>query len=228
MNDLAEVAEKYQLWHQVDGAYGGFFMLCDEGKEKLKGIERADLVVLDPHKGLFMPSGLGAVIARNREFIRKAHTYDAAYLPDEQPEPDTISPAEMSPELTKHFRSLRLWMALQFHGVAPFRSALEEKLLLAKYAHEQLAKIKGMVIGPAPELSVITFRFNPEQHDAEAFNKGIIEDVLRDGRLFMSPTKVNGRFTIRMAILAYRTHLKEIDLAIQLIRNAIANRQAAT
>lgn len=221
LDDLADVAETFDLWYQVDGAYGGFFMLCEEGQRRLKGFERADLVVLDPHKGLFMPAGLGAVLARDREWIRKAHTYDAAYLPEEHCEPDELSPAEMSPELTKHFRSLRLWLSIQYLGVAPFRAALREKLLLAKYAHQELSEIEGVVMGPEPELSVVTFRYQPEKGDGESFNKKLVEYVLKDGKVFLSPTRVKGVFTIRIAVLTYRTHLETVDYAINMIKTGI-------
>ena len=94
--------------------------------------------------------------------------------------PDEVSPAEISPELTKHFRGLRLWLPLKLHGIAPFRACLEEKLLLAKYFHREIQKL-GFVSDLEPELSVVTYRYVPRSGNADEFNKKLLEAVVADG-----------------------------------------------
>src|SRR5258705_226437 len=133
--EIAELCRRCGAWFHVDGAYGGLFTLCDEGRDKLRGIEQADSVALDPHKTLFLPYGTGAVVVRDGQQLLDAFSASAAYI---QPFSETEvgpSPADLSPELTRHFRAMRLWLPLQIAGVAAFRAAQAEKLALARYFH---------------------------------------------------------------------------------------------
>jgi glutamate/tyrosine decarboxylase-like PLP-dependent enzyme len=130
------------------------------------------------------------------------------------------SPAELSPELTKHFRGLRLWLPLKLHGVAPFRACLEEKLLLAKYFHDKVQKL-GFESKLEPELSVVTYRWVPKTGDTNAFNKALLDAVVADGRVFISSTMLNGEYTLRFACLAFRTHLKTVDTLLEVLRENV-------
>lgn len=217
---MAEVAQQHRLWLHVDGAYGAMFALCPSGGKMLRGIELSDSLVLDPHKGLFMPCGSGAVLVRNADALLHAYYYHADYLQDEDvlASPDEISPAELSPELTRPFRGLRLWLSLKLLGVAPFRAALEEKLLLARHFHEQIQRVNGFRTGPPPDLSIVTFRYLPQRGDANEFNQQLVSAIQRDGRIFLSSTTINGEVTLRLAVLSLPTHLETIELAIDLLR----------
>ncbi|MFL6374210.1 MAG: pyridoxal phosphate-dependent decarboxylase family protein, partial [Pyrinomonadaceae bacterium] len=139
--EIAAVAKEHSLWHHVDAAYGGFFILTAEGRKKLKGIELGDSVVIDPHKGLFLPYGLGVVLVKNVDDLKRSFSFEANYMQDAFTGIDELSPAELSPELTKHFRGLRLWLPLKLHGVAPFRACLDEKLALATYFYEEVKSL---------------------------------------------------------------------------------------
>jgi aromatic-L-amino-acid decarboxylase len=218
--ELADVASRRGLWLHVDGAYGAPFALTREGKRILRGIERSDSVVLDPHKGLFLPFGSGAVLVREGNHLLETYHYNASYLQDEDElaSGDEISPADLSLELTRPFRALRLWLPLKLAGVAPFRAALEEKLLLARYLHERMRLEDGFEVGPPPDLSIVTFRYLPKRGDPDAFNRKLINAVQRDGRVFLSSTTIDGRFTLRVAILSLGTHLDTIKLAIEILR----------
>src|SRR5215210_3261393 len=218
--DLAEVAHRHGLWLHVDGAYGAPFALTEQGKSILRGIERSDSVVLDPHKGLFLPFGCGAVLVKEGRNLLAAHHYDASYLQDKDTlaSKDEVSPADLSPELSRPFRALRLWLPLKLAGVAPFRAALEEKLLLARHLHRRMRLENGFEVGPPPDLSIVTFRYLPTRGDPDAFNRRLIDAVQRDGRVFLSSTNIDGRFTLRAAILSLHTHLETIELAIEILR----------
>jgi glutamate/tyrosine decarboxylase-like PLP-dependent enzyme len=218
--DIGDIAKREGLWYHIDAAYGGFFILTGEGKEKLKGIETSDSLAIDPHKGLFLPYGLGVVLVKNAEKLHESHRYAASYMQDAATLTDEASPADLSPELTKHFRGLRLWLPLKLHGVAPFRACLEEKLLLAKYFHAEVKKL-GFESKIDPELSVVTYRWLPETGDANIFNKRLLEMVVADGRVFISSTMLNGEFTLRFACLAFRTHLSTVDTLLVVLREQI-------
>lgn len=218
---IGDIAEANGIWYHVDAAYGGFFVLTDDGKRKLKGMEKSDSLVIDPHKGLFLPYGLGVVLVKDRRKLNAAHYYTANYMQDAVSSDDEPSPAELSPELTKHFRGLRLWLPLKLHGIGPFRACLEEKLLLAKYFHSEVQKL-GFISELEPELSVVVYRFDPEGVDANDFNKRLLNAVVRDGRIFISSTMLNGKFTLRFACLAFRTHLSTVDTLLSILKDMTA------
>ena len=226
LSPIADVAAAQGLWLHVDAAYGGFFALLDEFRPALAGMERADSIVLDPHKGMFLPYGTGAVLVRDRDALRDAHAHYASYLQDAaEAEGGGRSPAAVSPELTKHFRALRVWLPLLLHGEEPFRACLREKLELAKYFRREVQAL-GFEVGPEPQLSVVTYRWVPESGSANAFNRALVEETHRDGRVFFSSTTIDGQFVLRMAALAFRTHLDTIDLALEVLREAVARLEA--
>lgn len=217
---IADIAERHSLWYHIDAAYGGFFALTGEGKQKLAGMDRSDSLVIDPHKGLFLPYGLGVVLVKDRSRLRESHYYQANYMQDAVASEDEPSPADLSPELTKHFRGLRLWLPLKLHGVAPFRACLEEKLLLAKYFYAEVKKL-GFECEVEPELSVVVYRYIPKNGDANEFNKRLLDEVVADGRVFISSTMLKGKFTLRFACLAFRTHLKTVDTLLEVLKEKV-------
>lgn len=218
---IADLAEEHGLWLHVDAAYGGFFLLCEEGRQVLRGLEKSHSIVLDPHKGMFLPYGSGAVLVRDVTWLARSQAYQADYMQDVKTTEGHYSPADLSLELTRPFRGLRFWLPLKLFGVAPFRAALAEKIWLARYFHEQLDKIPGWEMGPYPELSVVTFRFVPHQGDADTFNERLIEAVREDGRVFISSTQINGNFVLRLAVLHFRTHLTQVDYILELLQQKV-------
>ena len=126
LEDIAHICQTHKLWFHVDAAYGGFFMLVDNKKQAFKGIELSDSLVVDPHKGLFLPYGIGAVLIKDKEAVFHSHHQTANYMQDALQEASPINPADVSPELTKHFRGVRMWLPLQLHGIKPFKACLEE------------------------------------------------------------------------------------------------------
>ena len=219
LSAIGEIAAEHALWHHVDGAYGGFFVLCPEGKAALPGIDNSDSIVLDPHKSLFLPYGLGAVLVNNGEKLFSAFNASAEYLQYTTNEDDELSPADLSPELTKHFRGLRLWLALKVIGLEPFRAALAEKLLLAKYFYEQLNTYDGFEVGPRPDLSIFTFRYLPKKGDPNDFNNRLMLAIQQNGRVFFSSTWIDGLFVLRAATLSFRTHLEQVDEALSVLKH---------
>jgi glutamate/tyrosine decarboxylase-like PLP-dependent enzyme len=221
LSEISDIAKKYNLWFHIDGAYGAFFILCDEGKKVLKGMEKSDSIVIDPHKGLFLPYGLGTILVKDKQKLLESHYYLADYMQDAIKSNEELSPADLSPELTKHFRGLRLWLPLKLFGVAPFRAGLEEKILLARYFHQEIQKIDGFEVGPYPDLSVITFRYIPKKGDVNKFNEKLIYEVQKDGRVFLSSTLLDGKFIIRLAVLSFRTHLRTIELTLEVLKEKV-------
>ncbi len=217
LETIADICESDGLWYHVDAAYGGFFMLVDELRDKFSGIGRSDSLVMDPHKGLFLPYGTGVVLVRNAQALMRAHQATGAYMVDALGYAD-ISPADCGPELTKHFRGLRMWLPLHYHGLDAFRACLVEKVYLCRYFHEKI-KAMGFETGPDPALSVTCFRYPAP--DNNEFNRKLVERLHEDGRIFLSSTLLDGDVWIRCAVLSFRTHLREIELALEMIREAV-------
>jgi len=217
---IADIAQSNQLWLHVDAAYGGFYILTDLKKALFKGIERSDSLVVDPHKGLFLPYGIGAVLVKNKEAVYHSHHATAHYMQDALEDDGPINPADVSPELTRHFRGMRMWLPLQLHGVKPFVACLEEKILLTSYVRKHLTE-SGFQLGPDPDLSVTYFWYEPKNKDTNEFNKKLLSLMHEDGRYFFSSTQIKDRFVIRVAILSFRTKLREVDLALKMINTCL-------
>jgi len=239
LGEIATICAEKRLWMHVDGAYGGAFVLCAEGRKRLAGIERADSIVFDPHKGMFLPYGTGCLLVRDRATLRAAHAESAAYLQDIDRDPDLPeSPADLGPELSRDFRGLRVWLPLMLHGAAAFREALHEKLELAREFHHGLERLQEatvpLEIVDEPQLSVVPFRL--ERRPGEGLpdwnrrNAALNEAINARGRVFLSSTLLPGPdgdiFTLRVCVLSFRTHARRIAQALEDVAAAVASAPA--
>jgi glutamate/tyrosine decarboxylase-like PLP-dependent enzyme len=226
LEKIGRICAKYDLWYHVDAAYGGFFCLIPEGKKKLRGIELADSVTMDPHKGLFLPYGLGVILVKDRQRLYNSFFHDAKYIRPAE-EGDLPSPGDHSPELTKHFRGLRLWLPLKLLGLKPFRAALKEKLLLASYFHDRIKKL-GFDVVSEPDLSVVAYRYVPEEIEGDLekinkFNQDLLKEIEKDGRVFISDTKLGKEEEVflRFACLSFRTHLSHVMTLLEILEEQL-------
>lgn len=226
---LADLCARERLWSHVDAAYGGFFLLTERGRKAMAGIGRADSVVLDPHKGLFLPYGTGALLVRDPEVLRRAHAAGADYLPHMQEDPGFVDYCEISPELSRGYRGLRVWLPLKLHGLSAFRRNLDEKLDLALHATRELKSMPGIEIVAEPQLSIVAFRLVKPDLDGEGLNRlnrDLIERVNARQRIHISGTVLAGTFVLRICVLSFRTHLGRLEEGLDDIRAAIAEARA--
>jgi aromatic-L-amino-acid decarboxylase len=220
---LADLAAVERLWLHVDGAYGGFFLLTERGRRAMRGIERADSVTLDPHKGMFLPYGTGSVLVRDGEALRRAHSVAAHYLPPMQESRDFVDFNEISPELSRDFRGLRVWLPVKMHGISVFREALDEKLDLTLRATEALQAIDGVEIVAEPQLSIVAFHLVRPGLDLaglNALNRRFLDRINARRRVYLTGTLLDGRFVIRICVLSFRTHADRMDEGLADIRSA--------
>lgn len=218
LKELGDVAKSFGLWYHLDAAYGGFFNLCEEGRKRLRGIECSDSVVLDPHKGLFIPYGTGSLLVRDGELLRRAHIMGADYIQDHPVPEDEWDAADYSPELSRSFRGLRVWLPLKYFGVRAFRENLSEKLRLTEWIYRRLIEEPGFECLSSPDLSAFAFRYLPKKGDRDAFNRKLLEVIVASKKLYLSSTLLNGEFVIRVCILSFRTHKPDVERAFELIR----------
>ena len=222
--ELSEVAARENLWMHVDGAYGGFFMLTQRGRAAMRGIERADSITLDPHKALFLPYGTGSLLVRDLRTLRRAHSAEADYLPPMQQGTELEDFCELSPELSRDFRGLRVWLPVKMCGIGEFRRQLDEKLDLAAWAAEELHKIEGMEIVAEPQLSIVAFRLAPpsvDPADWNRLNESLLTRINDRKRVFLTATRLDGAFVIRICVLSFRTHRERMEAALSDIRESV-------
>ncbi|HEV8231871.1 MAG TPA: aminotransferase class I/II-fold pyridoxal phosphate-dependent enzyme, partial [Thermoanaerobaculia bacterium] len=228
---LADFCARERLWLHVDAAYGGFFLLTEEGRKTLKGISRSDSVVLDPHKSLFLPYGTGSLLVRDGDALRRAHALSADYMPTMQEDPDLVDFNLLSPELSRDWRGLRVWLPIKMHGIGPFRRNLREKLELTRWAADELRKISGIEILAEPQLSIVAFRLNlPNLDDgaANALNRRVLAAINARKRVYLTGTMLGTRFALRICVLSFRTHIDRMREAIEDIRTAAQEVRAVT
>lgn len=223
---LAQLARAESVWFHVDGAYGAFFMLTERGRAAMRGISEADSIILDPHKTLFLPFGTGALVVRDATVLRRAFSFHAEILPDFQNEDALIDFCEISPELSRDFRGLRVWLPLKLFGIEPFRQQLEEKLDLAAWAAEELHKIEGIEVVAEPQLSIVGFRFVKPGADLDALNHDLIARINARQRVMLTGAIVDGDFVIRICVVSHRTHRDRMEMCLEDIRAAVESLRA--
>ncbi|SDM64612.1 pyridoxal phosphate-dependent decarboxylase family protein [Allokutzneria albata] len=218
LDALAGIAERHGMWFHVDGAYGGGFQLTERGRAKLRGIERADSIALDPHKTMFLSYGTGVLLVRDQQTLRAAHTVDATYLQDLQRDPWPPDYCDFGPELTREFRGLRMWLPLHLHGVAAFRRALDQKLDLAGHVHRELTELSEVDVPVLPDLTVNVFRLR-EGGDEE--NRRLLERINATERVFLSSTRLRGDYLLRLCVLSHRTDPDRVTEALSIVRSLV-------
>jgi aromatic-L-amino-acid decarboxylase len=211
--EVVAVARDHGLWVHADAAYGGFFRLVPGGERLMPGIEHCDSVTLDPHKGLFLPYGLGCLLVRDGDALRRAHQERATYMQDVVGESGGGF-ADLSPELSRDFRGLRLWLPIQLHGLGAFRDQLVEKLALARWAAEQLGADPRFELLDEPQLSVVAFRLRGREEAGEE----LLRRVNARRRVFLSSTRIAGRYVLRLCVLSFRTHADRVREAVDALR----------
>lgn len=220
VEDIADICTRHNIWLHLDAAYGGFFKMVEEDVTvPMDKLHLADSLTVDPHKGLFLPYGTGACIFKDVSALSKSFHYQAGYMQDAV-EPETISPADVSPELTKHFRGMRMWLPLKLLGLDRFKASLKEKLWLCRYFYHKIQEM-GFEVGPYPDLSVMIYRYTDTEENLNKFNKRLVEKIHADGAVFISSTTINDIFWLRLAVLNFRTHKETIDRCLAMIRRCL-------
>jgi aromatic-L-amino-acid/L-tryptophan decarboxylase len=216
LGPISDLAASNDLWVHIDAAYGGFFQLTERGASVLEGIGRADSIALDPHKGLSIPFGVGALVVGEEAHLVDAHLGRGAYLRDDDLYNGIRDIASLGPELSRPFRALSVWLPLQLHGIAPFRAALDNSLDVAAYGYHRLQGVRGVETTWKPDLSIVAFRFEDDE-----VGRSCWQAVNADKTVHLSPTIIDGRFVLRFAVLNRRTTVDHVDHAIDIIEKTL-------
>ena len=222
---IADFCAAERLWHHIDGAYGAFFYLVAGLRETLRGLPRADSLTLDPHKGMFLPYGTGALLVRDGAALRAAHEATASYLPAMPHPADFYDPSQHGPELSRGFPGLRVWLSVKLYGSAAFRAAIAEKRALTMEAVRRVAALPGIVIDAPPELSLFAFhltRPGASRADEDAATRAIVQKTAARRRVMLTGCEAHGRYMGRVCVLSFRTHAAQIDALVEDLAAAIA------
>lgn len=215
LQEILPISKKHNMWLHADGAYGALFMLTATGKEVLKGIELTDSVALDPHKALSIPYGTGCLLVKNKDHMLFDYLSDDSYMP---PRPvDQVDYADITPELSRDFRGLRVWLPIKTLGIGPFQLNLEEKLKLAEWLAKEISSIKDLEVISKPELTILTFAHKK----GDAATKKLMEKINNQGTLFLSSCSIDGRVAIRFCLLGFRLHFDRLQQAVNEIKSMV-------
>jgi 5-histidylcysteine sulfoxide synthase len=198
--ELADIATQEGLWYHVDAAYGGFFRLLPEC-DILRGMERADSLSLDPHKSFYMPYGTGVLLVRDAAKLRWPRGFESSYM--EAPDPAQPNYSDMSPELSRDFRGLRLWLSIKAFGLQAYRQELQEKWRLARQLATWIETEPKLELTAAPELSILAFRVRQDPDDRKT--AALLLAINLSKRFYLTGCRVEKRLQIRVCVLGFRT-----------------------
>ncbi len=218
---IAEVTREKRVWLHVDAAYAGSAALIPEFRWMLDGAELADSLVLNPHKWMFVPMDLSVLFLKDESIVRRAFALVPEYLTT--PEAGAVNYMDYGLQLGRRFRALKLWFVLRHFGAEGIRNRLRHHIALAQeFASSVRAEPDWEVLAPHP-LSVVCFRYAPPtsgEAQRGALNAEILRAVNATGEVFLSHTKIDGRYAIRLAIGNLRTQQSDVQHAWRLLRHA--------
>ncbi len=237
--EVANIARRHNLWFHIDGAYGAPAAMVKECKPMFAGLELADSVSLDPHKWLYTPVDCGCLLLRDPNAARKPFVAEGDYVKvHETAEFESFAFWDYGIELSRRFRALKVWLTLKFYGARRMAEAIADDMAMAKYMAEQVEADPEFELLAPVQLSICCFRYVPSvlrdqlesAHDKterdklntqlNRLNEGIMHRVQRGGRAYLSNAMLRGRFALRACIINFRTTRPDIDITLEVVRQA--------
>ena len=220
LEKLGEIAEEYNLWYHVDGAYGASALLSSH-RDLLKGIEKSDSVSWDGHKWLFQTYGCGAIICRDKMKLVKTFHANPEYLKDVESTDEEFNFWDMGIELTKPARGMKLWFTLQTVGIDAMRDAIDQGFIIADWIEEEVLKYDNFEIVSKSQMGIINFRFVSDKYTEEELNNinlNLSKRALKENYSAFLTTILRGKVVLRFCCnnpLTTREEIKKIIGDIQ-------------
>ena len=218
IDDLAGVAEvcaEFDVWLHVDGAYGGAGLAAPSVRDRYRGIEHADSFIVDPHKWLFAPFDCCALVYRDPNVGRAAHTQHAEYLDvlhgGDDLDAGEWNPSDFAHHLSRRARGLPFWFSLATYGTEAYRDAIETALDVTRQGARLIDDATYLELIMEPELSVLLFRrsgWGPSEYQVWS------DRLLDEGRAFVTPTSWNGEVLLRLCIINPLTSVDDIRMIV--------------
>lgn len=216
LDALADICKAENLWMHVDGAYGGAAILSDNGRQTLRGIQRADSLTVDPHKWFFQPYEMGCLLVKDHRWLSGTFTEKPEYLRDVEGNESEINFYDHGIQLTRRFRALNFYMSVKTFGLDAFRQAVQYSIALTQEVEKTLRQSANWeVISPAT-LAVINFRYNPlgnrlSESQLDELNQSISRQIISSGEAMLVTTVLQGQVVLRMCLINPRTTIKDVS-----------------
>lgn len=214
LGKVAEICQRHDLWYHIDAAYGGPAAKVDGVSELFQGIEKADSVVVNPHKWLYVPFEAGGALVKNPDHLRKTFSTVPDYLKSDEQNGGRTDLMEYNLPLTKEFKALKVWMTIKAYGAKRIREEISSDIANANYLVSLIQENNNLeLMAPAP-LSIVCFRYNPGGLDPQKLNElndHIIDIIESDGRVFLTGTKIQGKTALRTCFINHRTEKDDVD-----------------
>jgi len=217
LDAIADICERYGIWMHIDGAYGAPAAGTAKAKALFKGIDRADSVTIDAHKWLFVPKACSIVLVKNYEPLVRTFSHNEAYMPHNQDEPNAV---DITLEYSRPVRALKMWMGFATHGAAEFAAAITGNIELAELTYRiARADESFRVLENEPQLSIVPIQYAPAGvKDVNGLNRKIYEEILLDGRIYLSPATIDDEIWLRPCYTNFRTTAEDVDVLFEVVR----------
>jgi len=220
VEQIANIAEKYNLWLHVDAAYAGVTAMIPEMKWVSKNWERADSIVINPHKWMFTPLDLSILFTRKKEILKRAFSLVPEYLKTAQ-DSEVDNLMDYGFQLGRRFRSLKLWFIIRYFGVEGIANRLREHIAWAKEFSNRIIEANDFELTAPVPFSTVCFRYNPggkTEAELNTINEKLLEKINSSGKIFLSHTKLYEKFVIRLTIGGIRHEQRHIENAWELVK----------
>jgi glutamate/tyrosine decarboxylase-like PLP-dependent enzyme len=236
LEQVSQVARRFDLWMHVDASYGGFAALAQSAKDLFAALGEADSVALDPHKWLYLPVDCGCVLYRDPEAARAAFAHEAEYTRVLEQVPDeAFAFWDYGPELSRRFRALKVWMLLKGVGLRALGEAIEKDLACARHLERLVRASEDFEMLAPVELSIFCFRYVPMRlkralargkavergrinEELDGLNERLLIELQRDGSSYLSNARLRGRFSLRGCVMNYRTTPHDMEILLEDLR----------
>ena len=222
---IADICKKYDIWLHIDAAYGGSAALLSEMRCLFKGWERADSIVMNPHKWLFTPIDCSAFFCRHFDVLKRAFSLVPEYLKTSE-DSKVRNYMDYGVQLGRRFRSLKLWMVLRSYGKIGLKKNIRSHIKMAQDLASWIKEEKNFEIMAPTPFSTVCFRLNPStdekklsEEELEELNSRLMNSVNDSGKAFISHTKLKGKYTLRIALGNIRTTSGHVSALWQTIKN---------
>ncbi len=223
VEEISAICEKHNLWLHVDSAYAGVTAMIPEMKWIINGWERADSIVINPHKWMFTPMDLSVYFTRKPEILKQAFSLVPEYLKTKQDD-EVENLMDYGIQLGRRFRSLKLWFIIRYFGVEGLATRIKHHIELAQQFAKWIDDEKDFERLASVPFSTVCFRYNPgnkTEEELNRLNEKLLEDINASGKIFLSHTKLNSKYVIRLTIGSIRHERKHIEEAWKLIKSVI-------
>ena len=219
LREIARIANTYNVWMHVDGAYGAPAAGAESARPLFDGLELADSVTIDAHKWLFVPKACSIVLVRDYAALAETFGHNEAYMPHNTEDPN---PVDVTLEYSRPLRALKLWLGFKTHGASEFREAIEHDLQLAQITYDRASvNPRYRVMPHRPQLSVVPLQYLPpgmtDPQEISDHNAALCKAIVEDGRVYLSPAIIDGHSWLRPCYTNFRTEVEDVDVLFSVI-----------